>query len=366
MTVMASKTVLMMAGGTGGHVYPALAVANVLREHGASVHWVGTQRGLEARVVPENQIPLHTLSVTGVRGKGLFQKLRSVFALGIALKQALGLLRQLKPDCVVGMGGYASAPGGLAARLLGEPLIIHEQNAVAGTTNRLLAPFATRVLCAFDGAFKGRDARIVGNPVRRDLLERGAKAGYDYRGQRALRLLVVGGSLGAQILNETVPAAIAAVNACGEDSIAVRHQTGAAMEQAVRQSYTQAGIASADVHAFIEDMATAYEWADVVVCRAGALTVSELAIMGRPSVLVPLPHAIDDHQRLNAKHLADSGAALLLEQRNLSAESLATVLRGFVAAPQKLADMAKAAHAAARPDATLEVASICEEVCAHA
>lgn len=365
MTLMRNKTVLMMAGGTGGHVYPALAVANILRDRGANVHWVGTSQGLEARVVPNANLPLHSLSVQGVRGKGLLQKLRAVFALVIALKQAIGLLRELQPDCVVGMGGYASAPAGLAARLLGKPLVIHEQNAVAGTTNRLLAPFAQRVLCAFDGAFAKRDAQIVGNPVRADLLERGAGVKYHYRAQRALRVLVVGGSLGAQVLNDTLPEALRRVQAESENGVEVRHQTGAAMEQQVRDAYAHAGINHAQVQAFVEDMAAAYEWADIVVCRAGALTVSELAIMGRPSVLVPLPHAIDDHQKLNAQELASVGASILLEQAYLSGESLASELLSLIASPEKLSDMASAARLAARPEAAEHVAGVCEEVCAH-
>jgi UDP-N-acetylglucosamine--N-acetylmuramyl-(pentapeptide) pyrophosphoryl-undecaprenol N-acetylglucosamine transferase len=264
---------------------------------------------------------------------------------------------------VIGMGGYVAGPAGLAAWLLRRPLLIHEQNAVAGTTNRLLAPLARRILCGFPAAFNGRAVAVVGNPVRRQLLDTALQQLWDYHGQRPLRLLVLGGSLGAQPLNELLPDALRKLRK-RLDAVAVDvwHQAGAAHLESLRREYGPLLDQGVRVSAFIEDMAEAYGWADLVICRAGALTVSELAIMGRPALLVPLPHAIDDHQTWNARALADRGGALLLRQDGLQAQNLAAMLAGYIANPQRLAAMAAAASAAAQPQATARVCDACEEL----
>ena len=362
MSAARQPLVLMMAGGTGGHVYPALAVARELIERGYRIHWLGTARGLEQRVVPAAGIELHHLSVRGVRGKSPLHRLFGMFALLLASLQALWLVLRLAPRCVVGMGGYASGPGGAAAWLLRKPLLVQEQNAVAGTTNRLLAPLARTVVAGFPGAFRGDlDCRVLGNPVRRELLAAGAAAAYDYDGGRALRLLVLGGSLGARPLNQLLPAALEYLPATGP-GLQVWHQTGEDHLADARAAWERLPGIDVRPMAFIEDMAAAYAWADLVLCRAGALTVSELAIMGRPALLVPLPHAIDDHQTANARYLADCGGARLLPQAELDAERLAALLAELVASPQTLAQMAAAAAEAGRPGATDAVCDCCEEL----
>lgn len=356
--------VLVMAGGTGGHVYPALAVAQELLNRGHSIDWVGTDRGLEARVVPAAGLPLHTLAVRGVRGKNILHTLWGLAALAWSQLQALAMVLRLRPDCVLGMGGYASGPAGLAAWLLRRPLVVHEQNAVAGTTNRLLAPLARRVVAGFPGAFKDRDdVLVLGNPVRKELLTAGQAKVWDYDGSRPLRLLVVGGSLGAKPINDLLPGVIRKlVKDRGEHILEVLHQTGSAQVDQVSGAYGRLLKSAVRVQPFIEDMAAAYSWADLVLCRAGALTVAELAVMGLPALLIPLPHAIDDHQTGNARSLTDRGAGLLLRQSELSAQSLGTTLGSYLDHPQRLAAMAKAARAAARPEATRQVADCCEEV----
>ncbi|MBP6700021.1 MAG: undecaprenyldiphospho-muramoylpentapeptide beta-N-acetylglucosaminyltransferase [Halioglobus sp.] len=354
--------VLMTAGGTGGHVYPALAVATELMARGLRVEWVGTVRGLEHRVVPAAGITLHCLPVRGVRGKSMLHQALGLWLLLLASARALWLLYRLAPSCVVGMGGYVAGPAGASAWLLRKPLLIHEQNAVAGTTNRMLAPLAALVVAAFPGAFRERvEYRVLGNPVRRALVEAGASRHYDYAGQRTLRLLVLGGSLGARPINEVLPATVRAIRAGGQQ-LEVWHQAGEAHVAAAQASYGELLGESLRVVAFIEDMAAAYAWADLVLCRAGALTVSELAVMGCPSILVPLPYAIDDHQSANARFLSDAGAAMLLRQADMNAESLAASLRGYMAQPGLLVRMAAAAAAVATPDAAARVSDCCEEL----
>jgi len=356
--------VLIMAGGTGGHVYPALAIARELRERGNRVEWVGTARGLEARVVPAAGIVLHTLAVRGVRGKNFWSKIVALLSLMVASVQALWLIFCSSPRCVVGLGGYVAGPAGIAAWLLRKPLIIQEQNAVAGTSNRMLAPFASKILAGFPGAFSDDiESETVGNPVRRELLERGASSSYSYAGQRSLRLLIVGGSLGARPINDVLPAVILELlKAKDGDVIEVRHQCGEAHFESVRAAYDGLINDQVRVSAFIDDMAEAYSWADLVLCRAGALTVSELAIMGRPAILVPLPQAIDDHQSANARTLSDNGAAILLTQAQMKVETVLEILRGYIANPLRLAEMARAATAMATPDATRRVCDYCEEL----
>ncbi len=357
------KRILMMAGGTGGHVFPALAVAEELRKRGYTLDWVGTERGLEQRVVPSAGFTLHHLSVRGVRGKSPLETLRGLWKLGEASVEALKLLRELQPAAVVGMGGYVAGPAGVAAWLCRRPLLIHEQNAVAGTTNRLLAPLARRVLGGFPGAFVDTSKLIVaGNPIRSELLAAGEKAGYDYDGKRPLRLLILGGSLGARPINEVMPATLKGLGEAGGVNFEVWHQTGEAHAEAVAAQYAEAGLERVKVSAFVEDMAAAYAWADLVVCRAGALTVTELSVMGRPAILIPLPHAIDDHQTANARFLADCGGALLMKQADMDATSLGKALLAYARYPGRLQAMAKATRAAAKPEATVQVADAVEEL----
>jgi UDP-N-acetylglucosamine--N-acetylmuramyl-(pentapeptide) pyrophosphoryl-undecaprenol N-acetylglucosamine transferase len=349
--------VLIMAGGTGGHVFPALACAEEFRARGYAVEWLGTPRGIENELVPQAGITLNLIQVSGLRGKGLGSLLKAPFQLLRALLQAWKIMRRLQPACVLGMGGYVTGPGGLAARLCGVPLVIHEQNAVAGTSNRLLAPLAARICEAFPDTF-GRSARrrTTGNPVRSELfLETPREA---LRNRRA-RLLVLGGSLGAEPLNQLLPQALALLP--DELRPEVFHQAGKAHAEVTEQRY-QALQLEARVAPFVKDMARAYAWADLVICRAGALTVSELAAAGLPALLIPLPHAIDDHQTHNAHYLSTAGAALLLPQATIDAASLAARLHEVLMHPEQLKAMAATARRLAKPDATRTVVDVCLEV----
>lgn len=355
----------VMAGGTGGHVFPALAVAERLREQGAHVFWIGTRRGMESRLVPEHGFEMEWIRIEGLRGKGVARLLTAPLKIGAAILQAARILRRRRPAVVLGMGGFASGPGGLAARLLGVPLVIHEQNFVPGMTNQWLARIATRVFEAFPASFpKARAAQACGNPVRqsiidlpppRERLERRRAQGDAARP----RLLILGGSLGAQVLNETVPVALAALPA--EIRPQVRHQAGERTLDTASAAYRAAGV-EAGVTPFIQDMAEAYGWADLVVCRAGALTVSELAAAGVASVLVPYPYAVDDHQVGNARYLADVGAARLLIQRDLTASGLTAMLGALLSDRGALLTMAEAARTRAQPDATARIADACLEI----
>jgi UDP-N-acetylglucosamine--N-acetylmuramyl-(pentapeptide) pyrophosphoryl-undecaprenol N-acetylglucosamine transferase len=354
------RPVLIMAGGTGGHVFPALAVADELRARGVAVSWLGTQRGLEARVVPAAGYPLETMRVTGLRGKGALRLLTAPFMLLRALWQALRIELRLRPRAVLGMGGFVSGPGGLVAWLLRRPLLIHEQNSVAGTTNRLLAPLARTVMVAFPAALGAKHNPVhTGNPVRGRIMSLPEPASRLAGRSGPLRLLVVGGSLGASALNDTVPAALLQLPAT--DQFNVRHQTGRHDRDQVSAAYAEAGI-DAQVEAFIEDMAGAYAWADLVICRAGALTVAELAVVGAAAILVPFPHATDDHQTGNARFLADAGAAILLPQSELTAAGLSTLLADFSAQRALLLEMACRARELAMPDAARRVAELCLQV----
>jgi len=350
-----------MAGGTGGHVFPALAVAGELRERGIEVTWLGTRRGIEADLVPGADFPIRFIDVVGLRGKsGLVGKLKAPFGLLKALWQAFGVVRSVRPQCVLGFGGFASGPGGLAARLLGKPLVIHEQNAVAGTTNRILEKLATRVLEAFPNALaKGEHC---GNPVRREISALEApQTRLSFAEGRCPQLLVLGGSLGALAINQVLPKALALL--AENERPAIVHQCGQKHLEATCKAYEDAGV-TAEVVAFVDDMAAAYGVADFVICRAGALTVSELTAAGLGSVLIPYPHAIDDHQSENARWLVDNGAAVMLQQKDLNPEALATLLEELLANKQRLVAMAVAARALALPDAVNTVADVCEEVMA--
>jgi UDP-N-acetylglucosamine--N-acetylmuramyl-(pentapeptide) pyrophosphoryl-undecaprenol N-acetylglucosamine transferase len=354
---MSAGPILIMAGGTGGHVFPALAVAQVLRSREREVVWLGTRRGLEARLVPPAGIPIEWIHVGGLRGKGAATLLAAPLALAWALWQAIGVLRRLRPSAVLGMGGFVSGPGGLAAWLLRRPLIIHEQNTVPGLTNRLLARLARVVLEAFPGSFRaGSGARHTGNPVRATI---SALAPPDRRfAGRAgpPHLLVLGGSQGALRLNQVVPEAVFRLPLRLRPDI--RHQAGAGTLALAEQAYRQAEI-EVRLEAFIDDMAAAYGWADLVVCRAGALTVSELANAGVGAVLVPFPAAVDDHQTSNARQLVAAGAGVLIPEAELTAERLAQELHGLLDDRERLLGMARAARALAVPDAAERVADAC-------
>ena len=347
----ARRPILIMAGGTGGHVFPALAVAEQLRERDWPVEWLGTQAGLEARVVPPTGIPVHWIRVKGLRGKGWLRQLLAPFMLLWALLQAAVVMLRVRPAAVLGMGGFTTGPGGVIAWLLRRPLLIHEQNSVAGLTNRMLAPLANPVLEAFPGSLA--KAVHTGNPVRADI----AKLPFDASSlaNRRPRLLVVGGSLGAAALNETVPAALALLEATQRPE--VWHQTGLKLIDAARDAYAAAGV-DVRLDAFIDDMAQAYQWADLVLCRAGALTIAELAAVGVASILVPYPYAVDDHQTGNAQYLVEAGAAHLLPQSDMSVERLRDEL-ALLDQPEHLVDMAKRARERAMPDAAQQVAAHC-------
>ncbi|MDY7561813.1 undecaprenyldiphospho-muramoylpentapeptide beta-N-acetylglucosaminyltransferase [Pseudomonas sp. 10B1] len=349
--------VLIMAGGTGGHVFPALACAQEFKARGYSVHWLGTPRGIENELVPQAGLPLHLINMTGLRGKGLLALFKAPFVLLKALMQARKIVRQLQPVCVLGLGGYVTGPGGLAAKLAGIPLIIHEQNAIAGTANRSLAPFASRVCEAFPNTFStSAKRRTTGNPVRSELFletPRQVLAG------RKARLLILGGSLGAEPLNKLLPEALALLPVQLRPE--VFHQAGKNHDQITLERYRTAGV-DAQVAPFIKDMAQAYGWADLVVCRAGALTVSELAAAGLPSLLVPLPHAIDDHQSRNAEYLAREGAAFVMPQATTGVAEMAARLKEVLMQPEQLNSMARTARRLAKPDATRTVVDVCLEV----
>ncbi|TCT23053.1 undecaprenyldiphospho-muramoylpentapeptide beta-N-acetylglucosaminyltransferase [Thiobaca trueperi] len=350
----------VMAGGTGGHVFPALAVAETLRAQGVQVFWIGTRQGMESRLVPEHGFEMEWIRIEGLRGKGLGQMLKAPFKLAGALWQARAILARRRPALVLGMGGFASGPGGLAARALGIPLIVHEQNFVPGMTNQWLARIATRVFEAFPGSFPAaRGAVATGNPVRQTIVDLPAP-GERFAGHTgAPRLLVLGGSLGAQALNEMLPSALAALPV--ESRPEVRHQAGERTLETARAAYAAAGVA-AEVTPFIGDMAEAYAWADLVVCRSGALTVSELAAAGVASVLVPYPFAVDDHQVGNARYLADAGAARLVIQRDLSVAGLTALLTDLLSDRARLLAMAEAARGRAQPDACARIAAACLEI----
>lgn len=348
--------ILIMAGGTGGHVFPALAVARTLAERGARVSWLGTRAGIEARLVPAHDLPLHTIDVAGLRGKGPGSWLRAPLRLLRAGVQALRLLRRLGPQLVIGMGGFAAGPGGFAAWLLRRPLVIHEQNAAAGLTNRGLAQLAHTVLQAFPDTFAARHHAItVGNPVRAEILALQAPALRWARRDDAVRLLVLGGSGGALAINQRVPGALARIDAARRPQ--VRHQAGRTLAEA-EAAYVEAGVA-ADISAFIDDMAAAYAWADVVICRSGALTVAELAAAGVPALLVPFPYAVDDHQTANAAWLANAGAAVVVQQSDLSVERLAEEIERLCSDRSALLRRAEAARSVAWPDASEAIADVC-------
>ncbi len=354
-----SSPVLIMAGGTGGHIFPGLAVADCLRAQGVPVVWLGARGGMETDVVPAQRIELHAVAVGGLRGKGLKTRLLAPLMLLRALLASLAVLRKVKPRSVLSMGGYVAGPGGLAAWLLRRPLLVHEQNSVAGFTNRKLAGLARRVLAGFANALP--QAEWVGNPVRESIsaLPPPAQRMAEQRGRQ--RLLVLGGSLGARALNLMLPPALALLDPARRPQ--VLHQCGSRGLQEARDAYARAGV-EADVVAFIDDMADAYGAADLAVCRAGALTLAELSAAGLGAVLVPFPHAVDDHQTSNAEVLAAVGAAVVVQERDLDVRELAQRLQSLLDDRGVLLRMAEAARTLAKPDAAQAIARACLEVAA--
>ncbi|QPK62505.1 undecaprenyldiphospho-muramoylpentapeptide beta-N-acetylglucosaminyltransferase [Methylomonas sp. LL1] len=347
-----SGRIVIMAGGTGGHVFPALAVAEELRARGWQVSWLGTRKGLESRVVPANGFEIDWLAVEGMRGKGLLSKLSSVLRLLQACIQAHGILRRRQPNVVLGMGGFVAGPGGLMAKWLGIPLVVHEQNRIPGTTNRWLVKLAaSKVLEAFPDSFPvSFNAIRTGNPLRKAFIGLPEKSEWRPDSERNLRILVLGGSQGAKVLNDNVPEALA-----GLKNLDIKHQTGTEMRPEVAERYQALGL-KAEVLAFIEHMAEVYQWADLIICRAGAMTVSEVAACGLPAIFVPLLHAIDDHQTANARYLSEAGAALLLPQPQLNAENLRKAIEHTMTS---LTSMSRAAKNLARLTATETVADLC-------
>ncbi|WP_231120377.1 undecaprenyldiphospho-muramoylpentapeptide beta-N-acetylglucosaminyltransferase [Cognatilysobacter tabacisoli] len=346
--------VMILAGGTGGHIFPGLAVAHALQTRGVPVSWLGADGGMETRLVPQHGVAIDTIAVRGVRGKGIASLLAAPFRLVGAVRAAAQTLRQRQPRAVVSFGGYAAGPGGLAARLLGVPLFVHEQNRAPGMTNRVLARFARQVLTGFPDTFHTVAETVVGNPVRAEIAAVAPPAQRFAGRDGALRVLVLGGSQGARALNAAVPAAIAALPS--HIRCDVRHQCGEKLRDDAERAYAKAGV-PVSLEPFIADMAAAYAWADLVVCRAGALTLAELCAAGVGSVLVPFPQAVDDHQTKNARYLVERGAAQLLPQgdgSDLASRLSATI--EILAERGLLLQMAQSARALAKPDAAERVA----------
>ncbi len=350
-----SKTILIMAGGTGGHIFPALAVADVLRAQGWNVVWLGAPHSMEAELVPKHDYPIRLVNFSGVRGKGLLRLVSLPMQLLRACVQSAAVIREVRPDVVLGMGGYITFPGGVMARVLGRKLVIHEQNSIAGLSNKMLAKIAQRVMSGFPNVLP--QALWCGNPVREQISHIAAPTTRFATRTGKLKVLVVGGSLGAQALNEMLPKALALIPEATRPE--VTHQTGKKHFATVQALYSGAAV-SAQIQAFVDDMASAYAEADLVICRAGALTIAELAAAGVASILVPFPFAVDDHQTYNAQFLSAQGAAIVLPQATLTALSLAHYLQDLDR--EKLLSMAVAAGALAKPEAAKSVARVCEEL----
>jgi UDP-N-acetylglucosamine--N-acetylmuramyl-(pentapeptide) pyrophosphoryl-undecaprenol N-acetylglucosamine transferase len=354
--------VLIMAGGTGGHIFPGLAVADALRARDVPVLWLGAEGGMENRIVPEHRVAMRTLHVKGLRGKGLRRRLAAPWMLARALIGAWRVLREANPRSVLSMGGYVAGPGGIAAWLQRRPLLVHEQNRIAGFTNRVLARCARRVMSGFSDAFPARArAEWTGNPVRADIAMLPAPAERLAHRAGAPRLLVLGGSLGARTLNLGLPNALSRIPADRRPE--VRHQCGAAHSDATRAAYARVDV-QASIEPFIADMAAAYAWADLVICRAGALTLAELAAAGLGAILMPFPYAVDDHQTRNAEGFVAVGAAELVQDRDFDATRFAGMLERLLRDPDTRLAMANAARTLAKPDAAAVIAQRCVEAAA--
>ncbi|RDX36459.1 undecaprenyldiphospho-muramoylpentapeptide beta-N-acetylglucosaminyltransferase [Kangiella sp. HD9-110m-PIT-SAG07] len=356
-----NKTILLMAGGTGGHIFPALAVAKELEQQGWTLHWLGSKGGMEEELVPKHGIKMTLLPVKGVRNKGLSSLIKAPFQLLKSVLLARKAIKKIKPDVALGMGGFASGPGGLAARLSGVPLVLHEQNAIAGMTNQQLNRFSKITLQAYPGAFVDtKKVATVGNPVRTDLMSIPSAKERIIVEEGSINLLVIGGSRGALVLNQKIPAMLNIIN--GGLKVNVRHQCGRGNLGDVVARYKELSnnLVEHDVSEFIDDMAAAYEWADLVICRAGALTVAEVAMAGCAAIFVPYPHAVDDHQTHNARYLANQGGALIIQQHDLDEQSLARQITALANDKSRIIEMAIIAKSLAKPQATQQVAEYCK------
>lgn len=378
----ANKKVLIMAGGTGGHIFPALGIAHHLQTLGVSVEWLGTKKGMESELIPQTGIPIHYISISGLRGKSSLSKVLAPFSIVIAIFQAIGKILKSKPSCVLGMGGFVTGPGGVAAWILRKPLLLHEQNAIAGFSNQLLYPMATTVMEGFAGAFirkqeitkssllkrlcNGDKAIHVGNPLRQEILDcpPPQQRYAESDNQSGIKLLVLGGSRGALAINQLIPELLKDFSAAGK--IDLWHQCGKQNIQSCKAYYKELGIEESPnrrIVPFIDDMAEAYCWADVVICRAGASTVSEIAAIGIPAVFIPFPFAVDDHQTENAIIMQKIGAAWVLQQNELSTAALESVLIQFIEDKKLILKIALLAKQAAKTDATEQAAKYCMEAC---
>ena len=360
-----TTTVLVMAAGTGGHVFPALSIAEVLKSRSVNVEWLGTPEGMENKLLENCDIKLHQISVRGLRGAGLQLKFLAPFMLIGAFIQSIGVIRRVNPHCVLGMGGFVCGPAGVAAKLMRKPLLIHEQNAVAGLTNRLLSKIANRVFEAFPGTFTAhKKVRHTGNPLRQDIvrLHELAESSSESVKDKSLHILILGGSQGAATINQLIPELL--INWHGKEHLKILHQTGSANLHESRQLYQSLGLDFTEdcrVVDFIEDMATAYKWADLVICRSGASTVSELAAAGKTAILIPYPYHRDQQQTLNAQWLSSAGAGYLLQQADLSAKSVLKIIAELDADREKLVEISRRARAMAICDASEVIAMECME-----
>lgn len=354
-----TASIMIASGGTGGHVFPALAVADDLRNSGIHVTWLGTRHGMENRVVPEAGFSLDQISASGFRGKGVFGKFKAIQGLLLSCIQAFKILRNRKPGLLLGMGGFVTVPAGFMAFLLRIPVVIHEQNRVVGTANQLLKVISRRIMQAFPDAFHDKyHAVFTGNPLRETFIHTSLTQQNENSSAGQKHLLIVGGSQGAKTLNQVIPGAIAKSTLTDIDIV---HQCGEQWLDETRSNYQKYGV-DAQVITFIDNITEQYQWADIVICRAGAMTISELCAVGLPSILVPYPHAIDDHQTRNAEYLVEAGGAILIADKDLTKQSLAQQFSALLRDQQRLAAMRKAAKKLARPDATRQVADICKEV----
>lgn len=354
---MNNKNILIMAGGTGGHIYPGLAIAEELRNNGFEIFWLGTKNKMETNIVPKYKYNLLQINIRGIRGKGIFRLFLAPFMLLFALIQTILIIKKIKPVLVIGMGGFVSGPGGIAAWLMRVPLFIHEQNSIAGMTNNLLFPFATYVMSAFPNTFKKtKKLMVIGNPVRKEIIaiEEPAKR-FLKQNKNSFRVLVIGGSLGALRLNKIMPEVFSLLTHCDFE---IKHQSGKENFKQLSKWYKDLNI-EAEVLPYIDNMASAYAWANIAVCRAGALTISELTACGLGSILVPFPYAVDDHQTKNAKYLVDNEAAILLDEKNLEAKVIKNILADLYVSPNKVLDMATNAKLLAKPYSTDDIVKLC-------